>query len=82
MVKGQNLEEAEEGEKKEYKKKQIMSSSFFGRSLCMIYASGSRTMNLLLTSMYVRPASVIRMNFSVEDGQLQQDKLDKTSKSS
>lgn len=30
MVKGQNLEEVEEGEKKEYKKKQIMSSSFLG----------------------------------------------------
>lgn len=47
----------------------------------MICASGSRTMNLLLTNMYVRPASVIRMNFSVENGQLRQDKLDKTSKS-
>lgn len=78
MVKGQNLEEAEEGEKKEYKTKQIMSSSFFGRSLCMICASGIRTMNLLLTNRYVRPASVIRMSFSVEDGQPQQDKLDKS----
>lgn len=30
MVKGQNLEEVEEGKKKEYKKKQIMSSRFLG----------------------------------------------------
>lgn len=35
----------------------------------MICAAWSRTVNLLLTNMYVRSASVIRMNFGIEGGQ-------------
>lgn len=65
MVKGQNYEEVELGRKKEYKKKQILSLSFLG-TVCMICAAWSRPVNLLLTNTHLRPASVIRMNFSIE----------------
>lgn len=74
MVKGQNLEEVKEGKNKGIYEKENHVLKFFGNCLCMICVAWSRTVNLLLTNMYVRPASVIRTNFSIEGGQPQPNK--------